>query len=71
VAGQAVGPGLFDREHEFTIEPIVDRKSRFVQQETIRGLLVLFFGRGFDKTLTGLRQMNEALKSRAERYEHR
>ena len=65
--GRVVGPGIFDAEHTFTIEPVGDGQVRLVQQEQFRGLLVPFMSRSLDRhTLPAFEQMNQALKRRAE-----
>ena len=65
--GRAVAPGIFDAEHTFTIERLGDGQVRLVQQEQFRGLLVPFMARSLDRhTLPAFKQMNQALKRRAE-----
>lgn len=64
--GRLLLPGLFDGEHDFTIEPLGEGRSRVVQQETFRGPLVPVFGKGFDRTLAGFRAMHAALRQRVE-----
>lgn len=57
-------------EHIFTIERIGPKQVSFVQQEIFDGLLVVLFGSAIDKDIaTGLAEMNEALKRRAEQNE--
>lgn len=59
--------GLFDGEHYFRIEPVDEDRVRFIQGEIFSGLLVRFFAEGLDTgTLAGFREMNAALKERAE-----
>ncbi len=65
--GRLLFPGLFDGEHSFIIEPMAGNSCRLVQAEKFTGLLVGLFGKGFDKTGAGFEQMNQALKTRAER----
>jgi hypothetical protein len=65
--GRVLVPGLFDGEHGFTIQPVGPGRVRVVQHEAFRGLLAPLLLRFIaDPTLAGFRQMNEALKSRAE-----
>jgi hypothetical protein len=64
--GRLLLPGLFDGEHIFRIEPIEGGRSRFVQAERFRGLLVPLFGRTLEQTRRGFEAMNEALRRRAE-----
>jgi len=64
--GRFLAPGVFDGEHGFTIEPLADGRTRFVQTERFSGILVPAFGRTLEKTRVGFEQMNATLKSRAE-----
>src|SRR5712692_5369512 len=60
--------GLFSGEHSFTIEPINEKHVRFNQDEKFSGLLTAFMGKRVDtKIRQGFEQMNNALKTRAER----
>ncbi|HEX9963293.1 MAG TPA: SRPBCC domain-containing protein [Pyrinomonadaceae bacterium] len=59
--------GLFDGEHFFKIEPLGETGAKFVHGENFKGLLVGFLAKTLDTdTLRGFREMNEALKLRAE-----
>ncbi len=59
--------GLFDGEHYFRIETIDENRVKFIQGENFSGLLVGLFAKSLDEgTVNGFRQMNEALKKRAE-----
>ena len=58
--------GIFDGEHRWQIDPLSDDRCRFLHSETFRGLLVPVFGGMLSKTEAGFREMNEALKQRAE-----
>ena len=65
--GHLLVPGLFDGEHSFTIQPLGENRVRFAQREAFRGLLVPLFARNLDNsTLRGFKEMNGALKERAE-----
>ena len=65
--GRLLLPGIFDGEHIFTLEPIASNRLRFVQREIFKGLLVPLLARSLDKdTRRGFREMNQALKTRAE-----
>jgi hypothetical protein len=65
--GRFLLPGLFDGEHKLRVEPRVgDGGSRFIHSEEFRGILVPVFGGVLGKTEEGFRQMNAALKQRAE-----
>ncbi len=66
--GKLLIPGLFDGEHIFTIEPLAEKRVRFIQRELFSGVLVPLFFRGMDKTTRrGFKEMNQVLKSMAER----
>lgn len=64
--GRFLVRGLFDGRHTFTLEP-VPGGTRFTQEETFTGVLVPLLASTLAKTESGFRQMNEALKERAER----
>jgi hypothetical protein len=69
--GRLLVPGLFDGEHRFAIQPLVDGKILFQQSELFRGILVPLFKRTLDRdTKRGFIEMNHALKVRAESYEN-
>jgi hypothetical protein len=60
-------PGLLDVEHIFTIEQLDTTHVRFTQREIRTGILVpLRARRSTTDTRRGLKEMNQALKSRAE-----
>jgi hypothetical protein len=60
-------PGLFDGEHSFRLEPIEGSRTRFVQSERFKGILVPLLARSLDRdTRRGFEEMNRALKQRAE-----
>ncbi len=58
--------GLLDGEHLLRVEPRLGG-SWFIQNETFKGALVPFVGGTLTRTEKGFRQMNAALKERAER----
>jgi hypothetical protein len=66
--GNLVLPGIFDGEHIFQLEPMdAGRRTRFVQREEFRGILVRLFSKFLDTdTRRGFEAMNEAIKERAE-----
>ena len=65
--GHLLVPGLFDGEHSFTIQPLEENRTRFIQREAFKGLLVPLFARSLDNnTRRGFEEMNHALKVRAE-----
>jgi len=66
--GQLWVRGLFDGEHIFTIENIAPARVRFVQREQFSGVLVPLLARSLDRdTKRGFDEMNQALKSQAEK----
>ena len=59
--------GLMDGDHRFIIEARSDDGARVIQQERFSGLLVPFFAPWLRRNvLDGFKQLNAALKSRAE-----
>jgi hypothetical protein len=64
--GRLLLPGIFDGEHSLRIEPLDGGRSRLVQSERFRGLLVGLVKGTLAKTEAGFEQMNNALKARAE-----
>jgi len=66
--GKLLIPGLFDGEHIFKIEPLEEKRVRFIQRELLSGILVPLFFRGMDETTRrGFEEMNQVLKSMVER----
>jgi hypothetical protein len=66
--GQWLFPGLLDVEHIFTIDTLDADRVRFTQREIFTGLFSsLPAGRRNTDTRRGFREMNLALKTRAER----
>lgn len=62
-------PGLFNGEHSFTIEPLDEKRVRFVQREKFTGVLVPFMAKSLDRDASrGFEEMNRALKDRAEQF---
>ncbi len=60
-------PGIFDGEHIFQLEALADQRTKFVQRECFRGLLLPLFWKTLNsKTRTGFEQMNQSLKHRVE-----
>jgi hypothetical protein len=54
-------PGLFEGEHSFTIEQIVDGRTRLTQREVFTGVLVPLLARSLDDgTKKGFEAMNVA-----------
>jgi hypothetical protein len=64
--GRFLVRGLFDGRHSFVLSP-VPGGTRLTQEETFTGVLVPALASTLAKTEEGFRQMNEALKLRAER----
>ncbi|MFZ0011577.1 MAG: SRPBCC domain-containing protein [Halobacteriota archaeon] len=60
-------PKLFDGEHSLTIEPFDVNRVRFVQQEVFSGILVALLGSTMSAAERSFREMNEALKTLAEK----
>jgi hypothetical protein len=59
--------GIFDAEHDFTLEARADGGTRLTQDERFSGVLVPFMARSLDRhTLPAFDAMNEALKHRVE-----
>jgi len=58
---------LFSGEHGFKLEPVAGDRTRFMQDETIRGVLVPLYARlRLPRTREGFAQVNDALRQRAE-----
>ncbi len=58
-------PGVFDGAHRFELEPLGEGRTRFVQSEHFRGLLVPLLRRSLrTHTLAGFEAMNRALADR-------
>ena len=64
--GRLLMPGVFDGEHSLRLVPLGDGRTRFIQAEQFRGVLVGLAGGTLDQTLAGFAAMNEALKLRVE-----
>ena len=60
-------PFIFYGEHSFTIEPVGDKRVRFIDREIFSGLLVPLQARDIDtNSKRGFEAMDKALKARAE-----
>ncbi len=58
-------PRLFDGEHIFQIEPLGPNRTRFIQRERFRGLLVPLIARSLNRDARrGFEEMNHALQAR-------
>jgi hypothetical protein len=65
--GHLLFPGIFDGAHSFELIRHEDGTTTLVQAERFRGILVPFLKKTLNgPTLNGFRQMNEAMKERAE-----
>lgn len=65
--GHLLFPGIFDGEHRFELHDLGNGRTRFVQAERFRGILVPFLRKMLNtKTQDGFHQMNAALKARVE-----
>jgi hypothetical protein len=60
-------PGLFDGRHSFTLTPIGNGRTNFVQAETFTGALTPFTNTLLSKTEAGFSAMNAALLTRLEK----
>ncbi|MCB0858728.1 MAG: SRPBCC domain-containing protein [Solirubrobacterales bacterium] len=63
--GRLVVPGIFDGEHWFRLEPL-GGGTRLVQGENFSGLLPPLLGKVITRAEQGFRELNLALKERAE-----
>ena len=67
--GHYVVPGIFDGEHRFMLEPDGPNNTVLTQSESFDGLLVVpLWEKIGAPTSKGFRQMNQALKERAEAH---
>lgn len=65
--GRLLLPGVFDGEHIYELVPLAEGRTRFVQREVFRGVLVPFFWNSLNThTRLGFEAMNAALKQQAE-----
>lgn len=65
--GHLLIPGLFDGEHVFQVQAIDENRTRFIQEENFKGILVPLLKKSLNTgTKQGFIQMNEALKKRVE-----
>ena len=65
--GRLFAPGVFDGEHDFVVATRDSYVTRFTQSETFKGILVPLFAPSLNRNVhAGFKQMNEALKRRAE-----
>jgi hypothetical protein len=68
--GQFIGSWLATGDHSFVIEPIGDRRVRFVQSEKFTGLIPRLAAHLLEgETRHGFLEMNRELAARAERAE--
>lgn len=66
--GHLFVPGLFDGEHIFKLHDLGNGKTRFIQMENFRGMLVPLLWKQLDtKTRKGFELMNEKIKELAEK----
>ena len=65
--GKLFFKGLFDGEHYFILQENEDNSTTFIHGEDFSGILVGLFKKKLEtETKAGFREMNEALKKRAE-----
>ena len=63
--GRLGPPGVFDGRHRFELQPLPDGRSRLVQSERFRGLLVPVLWRSVDgPTTAGFAQFTDAFAQR-------
>jgi hypothetical protein len=67
--GKMSTPGLFSSEHVFTLTPLPGDRTRLVQSERFKGLLVRVLRKTLDQTERDFVALNEALKARVEATE--
>jgi hypothetical protein len=65
--GHLVVPGIFDGKHVHELEALGPQRTRYVQSEQFRGVLVPLARGMLRDTQRGFNEMDEALKARAER----
>lgn len=65
--GHLLIPGIFDGEHIFELEELDNIRTRFIQRENFKGLLVPLFWKLLNtKTRKGFELMNAKIKELAE-----
>lgn len=65
--GRIFAPGVFDGEHDFALGTRDPYVTHFTQSETFKGILVPLLAPSLNRNVhAGFKQMNEALKRRAE-----
>ncbi len=62
--GRLFLPGLCDAEHQILLEPESQTRTRVVQRESFRGVLVPFLGGMLEPTRQGFDAMHRALRQR-------
>jgi len=62
--GRLVLPGLCDAEHAILLEQLSETRTRVVQRESFRGVLVPFLGGMLEPTRQGFDAMHDALRRR-------
>lgn len=66
--GHLLVPGIFDGKHSFELIPVGDGRTRFVQSEEFKGLLVPLMASKLNRdTRKGFEEMNQSLKTEAEK----
>ena len=61
-------PGIFDGEHIFELEPLSEQRTKFVQRECFRGMLLPMIWKMLDgNTRKGFEEMNQSLNQHIER----
>ena len=59
--------GMFSGKRRFVIEPINEKRVRFIHSERFDGILVGLMAKKIDNARQGFEEMNKALKARAEK----
>ncbi|MCP4138275.1 MAG: SRPBCC domain-containing protein [bacterium] len=67
--GKFLLPGIFTGKHTFELTKLEENKTKLVQKENFKGILVPFFN--FDSTEEGFNLMNKELKKRVEKTEEK
>lgn len=66
--GHLLFPGVFDGEHKFQLIDNLNGTTTFIQSESLKGILVIFFKKMLDKNTTeGFMLMNQKLKEFSEK----
>ena len=64
--GKVLMPGVFDRVHQFRLEPLPHGRTRLHQSEQFRGVLIPFSSGTLRKTHEAFHLANRAIKTPSE-----